>query len=180
MNIHTWKHRAFVILILVLMSGCSSVKLDDYAGNSPELNAKDFFDGQLTAHGIVKNRSGKVIRYFTADIAASWSADGVGTLDESFVFNDGEKQKRVWTLVPNADGSFEASANDVVGKSRLATSGNALFMRYTLTIPYKGKSLNVKVDDRMYLVNDTTLLNESVMTKWGFEVGYVTLVITKQ
>lgn len=164
---------------LLLMVGCSSVTLDTYAGKSPEFSVTTFFSGQLVAHGIVKNRSGEVIRYFNASIDASWNSEGVGQLDEEFVFDDGEQQTRVWTLVPNSDGSYQASASDVVGDSRLATAGNALFMTYTLTLPYKGDTINVVVDDRMYLVNGSTLINESVMKKFGFEVGYVTLVIQK-
>jgi len=31
----------------------------------------------------------------------------------------------------------------------------------------------------MYLVNDHTIINESVMSKYGFEVGYITLTIIK-
>jgi hypothetical protein len=31
----------------------------------------------------------------------------------------------------------------------------------------------------MYLVSERVLLNESIMTKWGFEVGQITLVIQK-
>ena len=32
----------------------------------------------------------------------------------------------------------------------------------------------------MYRVSERVLLNESVMTKWGFKVGQITLVIEKQ
>jgi len=32
----------------------------------------------------------------------------------------------------------------------------------------------------MALVSERVLLNESVMTKWGFNVGQITLVIEKQ
>jgi hypothetical protein len=31
----------------------------------------------------------------------------------------------------------------------------------------------------MYLVSERVLLNESIMTKWGFEVGSLMLVIEK-
>jgi len=48
------------------------------------------------------------MRYFSAGIDASWS-DGIGTLDESFVFDDGEQHKRVWTLKPSADNHYIAT-----------------------------------------------------------------------
>ena len=58
--------------------------------------------------------------------------------------------------------------------------GNSLFMQYVLRIPYGNSTIDVNVDDRMYLVSDTVLLNESVMSKWGFKVGQITLVIQKK
>lgn len=174
------KGSVFLLLFVVLsISGCSSVSIETYRNNLPVINVKSFFNGKLSAHGIVKNRSGKVIRYFNATIKAYWTPEGNGILDENFIFDDGEQQRRVWTLKPLQNGKYLATAGDVVGDSILDTSGNALFLKYTLTIPYKEKPMNVRVDDRMYLLNDTTLINESIMTKFGFEVAYVTLVISK-
>ena len=37
------------------------------------------------AHGIVQDRSGKVIKRFKVDIKASWK-DDIATLDEKFVY----------------------------------------------------------------------------------------------
>jgi hypothetical protein len=161
-----------------LVSGCSSVSINDYKDNKPAMVLEKFFDGRLNAHGIVKNRSGKVIRYFNASIIASWS-DGVGTLDETFVFNDGEEQTRVWKLVKDAPGRYTASANDVVGSSTLNVAGNSIFLDYVLRIPYDGDTLDVVVEDKMYLVSERMLINESIMKKWGFEVGKITLAIEK-
>jgi hypothetical protein len=141
---------------------------------------EDFFDGQLSAHGIVKNRSGELTRYFNVEITASWDEKGVGTLDEHFIFDDGEKQQRIWTLSKQADGSFLARANDVSQPAQMHLAGNALFMDYVLTLQYKGKPLDVVVEDKMYLVNPNTIVNESVMRKFGFKVGSVSLVIQKQ
>ena len=59
------------------------------------------------------------------------------------------------------------------------TAGNAMFLQYTLTIPYKDSTIDVQVDDKMYLVNKSTLINESSLTKFGFDVGQVVLNITR-
>ena len=144
---------------LVLLSSCSSVAIEDYAQNSPKLVVETFFDGKLTAHGIVKDRGGKVIRYFSADIDADWQ-DGIGTLDERFVFDDGEKQTRVWKLKPQGQGRYLASAGDVIGDAQMRVSGNSLFLDYVLRIPYGDDTLDLRIDDRMYLVSDRVLLNE--------------------
>ncbi len=165
--------------LLIMLNGCSAVPIEDYAENSPALVAETFFSGELIASGIVKDRSGRVIRYFNATIDASWEG-GVGTLDEQFVFDDGEEQTRVWTLERTAAGAYIATAGDVIGESQMKVLGNSLFMQYVLRIPYGDGTIDVNVDDRMYLVSDTVLLNESVMSKWGFKVGQITLVIQKK
>jgi len=164
---------------MIFISACSSVTVDRYSEYQPQLVAEKFFNGQLSAHGIVKDRSGQVIRYFSANIKAYW-VDGIGTLDESFVFDDGEQQTRVWKLKPNADGSYVATAGDVIGEGKMKVAGNSLFLDYVLRIPYGSGTIDLRIDDRMYLVSEKVLLNESIMTKWGFEVGQITLVIEKE
>lgn len=168
-----------VAIALTAVSACSSVTVEKYSDNEPLLVPEEFFDGQLNAHGIVKDRGGQVIRYFSAKIKAYW-AGGVGTLDESFVFDDGEQQTRVWKLKPQPDGSYVATAGDVIGEGKMKVAGNSLFLDYVLRIPYGDGTIDLRIDDRMYLVSERVLLNESVMTKWGFEVGQITLVIEKQ
>ena len=170
-----------LVLIAVcglLLSACSAVTVDDYADNQPRLVAEQFFNGQLVAHGVVKDRAGKVIRYFSASIDASWQ-DGIGTLDERFVFDDGERQTRVWTLRSTGDNHYVATAGDVIGDGKMQVAGKSLFLDYVLRIPYDGDTLDLRIDDRMYLVSERVLLNESIMTKWGFEVGRILLVIEK-
>ena len=163
---------------LALLSACSQVQVKDNSNLKPMLNPEQFFSGQLSAHGVVKNRKGKVTRTFTADITASWE-DGVGTLDEDFVFNDGEKQQRIWTLTPTGDDSYIGTAGDVVGDGELSVAGNSMFLNYVLQVPYGDGTIEVKVDDRMYLVSPNVLINESRMSKFGFRVGAILLTIIR-
>ena len=163
------------------LSSCSSVNINDYASNSPKLVTREFFNGNLTAHGVVKNRSNEVIRYFNATIKAYWENDR-GTLEEKFIFDDGEIQYRTWILTPNKNNPtlFTATAGDVIGQGTGQTAGNAFNLNYTLKVKYKESSLNLSVNDWMWLVDEKTLLNESSLTKFGFKVGSVQLVIVKQ
>ncbi|MEM6583287.1 MAG: DUF3833 domain-containing protein [Pseudomonadota bacterium] len=165
--------------LICLLTACGSVSVDEYADNQPKLVPEEFFQGQLSAHGVVKDRSGKVIRYFNADIKAYWQ-DGIGTLEEDFVFDDGEKQRRVWTLTPTGEGRYIGTAGDVIGDGQIEVAGNAMFLNYVLRIPYNDGTLDLNIDDRMYLVNSDTLINESRMIKFGFDVGAILLVIQKQ
>lgn len=150
--------RVLLVSIAIALSACSSSQLQDYSKNQPELILEEFFSGNLTAHGVIKNRSGKVIRYFTATIDANWE-DGQGTLDERFEFNDGEIQHRVWTLTPkegeneNAEQAYSATAGDVIGTGLAQVSGNAMRIDYTLEIDFRGRKLQLAVEDWMWLVD---------------------------
>lgn len=167
-----------VILSMLLLTACSTPDVSLYAKNEPKFELQTFFSGPLTAHGILKNRSGEVIRYFNATLEGRWE-NGVGTLAEVFVFDDGEVQNRTWTMTPNAQGQYTATANDVIGSGDVKIAGNALFMNYVLQVQYDGDLIEVNVDDRMYMVKDGVVINESVMTKFGVEVGYLSIVIAK-
>lgn len=167
-----------VLLCVLLLTACSTSDVSLYAKNEPKFDLQSFFTGPLTAHGILKNRSGEVTRYFNATLEGRWKG-GVGILAEKFVFDDGEIQHRTWIMTPNEQGEYSATANDVVGSGDIKISGNALFMNYVLQVPYDGDLIDVNVDDHMYMVKEGVVINESVMKKFGVEVGYLTIVIEK-
>ena len=77
--------RLFYIVIFFLISSCTEHKINYYKNETPKINLNEFFKGKLLAHGIVQDRSGKVINRFKVDIIASWK-DDIATLDEKFVY----------------------------------------------------------------------------------------------
>ena len=173
------KIKPYLIVLITLFSiGCSTPDIQRHANTTPTLSVQDFFNGRLVAHGLVKNRSGEVIRHFSADIRASWK-NKIGTLDERFIFSDGENQQRIWTLTEQVDGSFSAKANDVIGEHPMFLQGNALFMKYVLKLDYNEGTIDVTVDDRMFLVTENRIINESIFSKFGVKVASVLLVIEK-
>lgn len=163
---------------LVLLSGCASVEVTDYKAEEPALDLRKYFNGKLDAWGMFQDRSGKVIKRFHVAMIATWQGD-VGTLDESFTYSDGTTQKRIWTLTRQPDGNYIGRADDVVGEARGELSGNALRWRYVMALPVDGKVYNVDFDDWMFLIDDKVMLNRSFMSKFGFELGQVTLSFTK-
>lgn len=174
--------RSCIIFFILAVSGCSAPGLEHYDGRSPQFIPEDFFQGQLQAHGLVKNRSGAVTRTFTATIDASWQGEH-GVLKERFQFDDGEIQYRNWQLHlregTSGERVFDATAEDVIGTAQFRVNGNAAFMRYVLEVPYKDSTLKLNVDDRMYLTADNVLIGESELSKWGFRVGEIVLTIFK-
>ena len=172
--------RFWLILVAVFgLWGCSSVNVDHYRAEQPVLELRDYFDGTLDAWGMFQDRSGKVVKRFHVVIEASWQG-AVGTLDERFTYSDGSTQRRVWTLTRLGEGRYTGRADDVVGEASGEAAGNALRWRCVLALPVDGKVYNVDFDDWMFLMDDKVMLNRSVMSKFGFRLGEVTLSFVKR
>ena len=176
--------KLFVIFATaILLLACAGPSVQQYANEKPTLDMSEYFSGTIDAFGIFTDRSGEVKKRFTVLIKADWKVvDGkkVGTLDESFEYSDGSKQKRVWTLIEQAPGKYIGKADDVVGDAQGELAGNALNWTYTLALPVDGTIYHVQFNDWMYLINSKVMLNKAKMSKFGFDLGEVTLSFYKR
>ncbi len=169
------------------LGGCASIDATQYASEKPALDLRRYFDGTIDAWGVFQDRAGRIVRRFTVVIRCTWSGD-TGTLDEDFVYSDGSTQKRIWTLrkvapAPGADPrvvEWTGTAGDVVGEARGVVSGNAFNWRYTMALEVDGRTWNVDFDDWMYLMDERTMLNRAVMSKFGIRLGEVLLSFRKR
>ena len=175
--------RRFVLPALLsgaaLVLGCASPSPGDYAAEKPVLDLKSYFSGELTAHGLFTDRSGKVARRFTVQMTGTWQGSQ-GTLDERFSYSDGSTERRVWRLTDEGQGRWTGRADDVLGVAEGRAAGNALNWRYTLALPVDGKVYEVQFDDWMYLMDGQVMLNKAVMSKFGIRLGEVTLSFAKK
>lgn len=169
---------ALAIAALAALAGCATPDIAHYKAATPVLDIASYFNGTIDGWGMFQDRSGKVVRRFTVRIDAKWDGDR-GTLDEHFVFDDGEKQNRVWTLVRDGD-RFTGTAGDVVGTGTGVQQGNAFNLRYVLALPVDGRTWHVDMDDWMWTVDGATVLNRTRMSKFGFRLGEVTLAFRKR
>ena len=168
------------IVSVVLVAGCAGVDPQIYAAEKPALDLRTYFNGTIEGHGAFTDRSGEVKRRFVVTIKASWNGD-VGTLDEDFIWSDGEKEKRIWTLKPDGPGRWTGTAADVKGEARGVVAGNALNWQYTFLLKTKeGKTYEIAFDDWMYLIDDRVLLNRAAMSFWGFRVGEVLISFNRK
>lgn len=161
------------------LAGCAGPQVADYAGQTPQLDLRTYFNGTLDAFGVFTDRSGKVVKRFTVLMVCSWTGDD-GVLDESFTYSDGTLQKRIWRLHREADGRYTGRADDVVGTALGAESGNAFHWQYTLALPVDGSVYDVQFDDWMYLMSERVMLNKATMSKLGIRLGEVTLSFAKR
>ena len=153
------------------LAGCSSPGIEQFRAETPLLDLRQYFDGVVDAWGVVRNRDGSISQRFTVEIQASWEGD-TGTLDEAFRYSDGRTQRRVWTLKRNG-ARYVGTAADVVGEALGETAGNAFRLRYVLDFPWGDSTVHLDVDDWMWLVDETVLLNRSSISKLGVEIAQV-------
>ncbi len=180
MKILTTFIRFPILAAMVLLAACSTpAPVNHYAGEEPALDVQRYFNGSLEAHGMFQDRSGTVIKRFVVKVACRWDHD-IGTLDEDFIYADGSRQKRVWTLRKVAAGKFIGTAPDVVGEAIGQVSGNALHWTYVLALPVDGRIINVDFEDWMFLIDSKVMLNRAQMSKFGFSLGAVTLSFNKR
>lgn len=166
------------VCLALLLLGCASPQVSDYADQQPRLQLSDYFNGELQAWGMFQDRSGAVIKRFHVAMTGTWQGQ-TGVLDERFTYSDGTTERRVWTLTKQADGSWRGTADDVEGEAVGQVAGNALRWRYKLRLPVDGSTYVVDFDDWMFLMDGQVMLNRARMSKWGIYLGEVTLSFYK-
>jgi hypothetical protein len=161
--------------LLLLLVGCAGVDIEDYADTEPRLDIAEYFTGTTRAWGMVQDYSGEVQRRFTVDIQGSYENNTL-TLDEDFVFSDGETDHRIWTFERVDEHNWIGTANDVEGEVEARQYGHAFHMRYPLEIEVSGRMITFTMDDWMYLQPDGRLINRTSMRKFGLTLGQITLI----
>ena len=170
--------RKLVLLAILLAAGCCRVSVQEYRDEKPELSVERFFSGKLEAIGIVVEASGKVVKRFTCDMRGTFDGTQL-TLEEDFTWSDNTKQKRTWILKKQPDGTFTGTAADVVGQAKAEVAGNTFHLTYDLEVPIDGSTTVLHVDDWLYLVTESVLINRSKLSKFGIKAAEVILTIRK-
>ena len=169
----------FALSLSLSLMGCSGIDVMDYKDQQPALDLKTYFNGQIEAWGMFQKRDGRVVKQFKVLIDAQWIGNQ-GVLDEQFTYSDGTRQQRIWSITKHPNGRYSGVADDVLGVAQGQAAGNSLQWQYTMMLPVDGKVYNVQFDDWMYLTDDYMLINRSVMKKFGFRLGEVTLFFRKK
>ena len=168
------------LILLLFLTGCANnMKPIDFINKEPRLIIEEFLSGEVKAWGVLQNRSGKVIRQFKADLNGDWDGKKL-ILDEEFDWDDGEKQKRKWTINKIDEHNYEGTASDVVGKAKGYSYGSAFKFEYVLLVPVKGKNIKITFDDWIFKQDEKIAINRATMKKFGFKVAELTVVFEKK
>lgn len=166
------------MLIALLLTGCSA-DLSSYQATTPTFDIKQYFNGNVIAWGIVQDYTAAVQRRFCVEIIGTWEGNE-GVLAETFYFSNGEVSYRNWHLIKLADGSYQGTAEDVVGVAIGKHRGFAFQFQYELMLSIDDSSYQVGMDDWMYLLDENRVMNKTSMSKFGIEVAEITIFFDKK
>ena len=179
-----WPAKAFIAaFMLCFVAACSSQKIEDVQSRAPALSLEAFFEGDTIAYGIFEDYSSKLSRQFRVNIKGRVEGN-VLNLEEDFLYDDVEQQRRVWVITnlgqdENGITRYQGKADDVIGVAEGLVAGNALNWRYTLALPVDDSVYHIQFDDWIYQQDDFVALNRARLTKFGIEVGSVTLAFLR-
>ena len=146
---------------------------------SDEFDPAVFFTGNLRASGVFIDRFGTVKRRFTVFANGIPKKNGIN-LHETFTYDDGEIEKRVWSIKRLEENRFQGITEDLVGTC-IGTSRGPLFSwSYYFYLKIFGRQVKVHFDDIMVRLTPDTVLNRARITKWGILLGDVHLTFQRQ
>jgi len=156
--------------------------MKQFENNTPKLNLFSFFEGDTIAYGIFEDRFGNLKRQFRVNIKGSVDKEQL-TLDEEFLYDDGEQAKRIWKIKKIIDDKknivYSGQADDVEGNASGSISGNALNWSYDIFLNIKGSNVKVHFNDWIYQQSDEIAINRAYVSKFGVNIGSVTLVFLR-
>ncbi|MEQ8248249.1 MAG: DUF3833 family protein [Alphaproteobacteria bacterium] len=168
----------FVLAAALILSACGSMSLKSFEGTTPPLVLEDYFAGDTRAWGIFEDRFGNLRAQFTVDIKGTWNEPTL-VLEEDFLYASGRADRRVWTLTKSPTGAYSGTAGDVIGAAAGAASGNAFNWTYVMDLPVGDRTIRVRLNDWLWLQPDGVLINRARVTKFGVELGELTIFFKK-
>ena len=177
-----YKLKVFFIFIFILfLSSCSKIDMKQFENNTPKLDLFSFFKGKTIAYGIFEDRFGNLKRQFRVNITGKIENNTL-TLDEDFLYDDGEQANRIWKIKKITDKNkvlYQGQADDIEGKASGSISGNTLNWSYDIYLNIKGSNIKVHFNDWIYKQSEDLAINRAYVSKFGINIGSVTLVFLR-
>lgn len=103
-------------------------------------------------------------------------ADGPDAIrmTQTLVIGTDPPQTRTWRMRRVSPGSFEATANDMVGTATGEASGRAFHWTWTLALSPGNPIKDVTMSQWWYLLDDGSLMNRTTVSKLGITAASVT------
>ena len=170
-----------LLLTLTLLSCANDMNVKNFETETPKFVLEDYFDGKTRAWGMFHDRFGNLKRQFRVNISGKIKNQTL-TLDEDFLYDDGEQANRVWTIKKITDKNkviYQGQADDIEGKASGSISGNTLNWSYDIYLNIKGSNIKVHFNDWIYKQSENLAINRAYVSKFGVNIGSVTLVFLR-
>lgn len=162
-----------LLCIIAVSTGCSApLKPAAFAATSPAFDPVTFWTGKTHSWGVMENRDGAPAAIVTTTTDGTPAGeDGLLMIQQLVV--DGKPTTRQWHMRRLSPGQFVATATDMIGTARASASGRTLHWTWTLATKPGNGFYNVKMEQWMYLSDNNTLLNRTVISKWGVRLAEI-------
>ncbi len=136
----------------------------DSLQTAPKIDIKKFFNGDVEGFAITQDSAGKIIGTTQVKISGKWD-ENKGEIKQNFIYEGATKDSRIWLITVNADGTFDAIGHDFLAPAQGKQIGNAAQILYSLNLMDQGSKKPVIFEDKMYLVDEKSMIEISSYKK---------------
>jgi len=166
------------LLALGLAACAGGPEPQDRAGRGPAMALEDILTGRTYAYATFE-RGGVLDRTFQVEAVGRWDGSAL-TLEEYFLYDDGETDQRTWTFEKTGPTRYVGTAPDIIGDAEVEVFGDAAYFDYVVDLEMAdGSTVQVQFQDRLYRVSQDVIVNRATVKKFGLVVGQVTVVFFK-
>ncbi|MGD8325726.1 MAG: DUF3833 family protein [Sphingomonadales bacterium] len=137
-----------------------------------------FFEGESRFEGFIQDGFGHIRRSYHGHAHGLLDGEKL-SLEEHLIFNDGQKDERLWCFTPTDDG-WRATAQGLIGEAEITTTGNdEMRWRYVMEVEVSGCKIGFHFEDVFIRITPNRLLAHTTMKKFGITVARLTSAYEK-
>ncbi|MEM6384203.1 MAG: DUF3833 family protein [Pseudomonadota bacterium] len=165
-------NRRIVLAALPLsLAGCATRPTGPVTNTLP-ITLVDAFRGQTVGRGLFSVPIAGVERGFDARLDGRISGNTL-TVVEDFFFDDGETDRLTWVFTRTGPFEWSGVRDDTVGRATVVETGTEIRLDYTADVVSRGETTRLGFSDIIYRRADGVVINEAVVTRFGFPIGTV-------
>lgn len=137
-----------------------------------------FFSGKVVAKGYMCYfYPKKKIKKLKVSFTGSFKNKKLKLIEE--YFEDDLKTLREWHFEKVSKSQFIGNGENILNAFRLHIKNDLFEMRYKFKTQYKNFSFNVYVEDKMYVINQNTIINYTKISKLFIPIAQTQLLYKK-
>jgi hypothetical protein len=137
-----------------------------------------YFEGRTHASGVFEGGGGRQKRRFSVDMTGRAEGSTL-VLEEHFLFDNGERQERTWTLTRGDGQTFTGTCEDSVAEARGRFEPGRAYLDSSLRLKVGSRLIAMRFEDVFYDAGEGAVLNRSTVSKWGIRLGQVLILFRK-